>query len=126
MKSQVLRYDTTEDEGGKVISRFIIVAVTDEAFPGAIARSEHTLTAEENALVDDGLLGEVLETIAAEALDRLKTENEPKTTSVISSDSIELTSISSEIRPAYVLAKQAAIEEKRKISIEPSPAIKIK
>lgn len=126
MKSQVLRYDTTEDEGGKVISRFIIVAVTDESFPGAIARSEHTLTSEENALVDDGLLGEVLETIAAEALDNLKTGNSPKTTSVISSDSKELTDISSEIRPAYVLAKQAAIEEKRKISIEPSPAIKIK
>lgn len=126
MKSKVLRYDTTEDEGGKVISRFIIVAVTDEAFPGAIARSEHTLTDEENTSVDDGLLGEVLETIAAEALDNLKSGNESKTNPTVSADAKELETLSSEIRDDYVLAKQAEMEEKRKISIEPSPVIKIK
>lgn len=44
----------------------------------------------------------------------------------VSADAKELETLSSEIRDDYVLAKQAAMEEKRKIAIEPSPVIKIK
>lgn len=126
MKSQVLRYDTTEDDAVKAISRFMIISVTDEAFPDSAGRSEHTLSSEENASVDDGLIGEVMETIAAEALDKLKSGSESKTNPTVSADAKELETLSSEIRDDYVLAKQAAMEEKRKISIEPSPVIKIK
>lgn len=126
MKAQVLRYDTTEDDAGNAISRFMIVSVTDEAFPDSVGRSEHTFSKEENSSVDDGLIGEVMETIASEALDNLKSGNESKPKPPVSADAKELETLSSEIRDDYVLAKQAAMEEKRKIAIEPSPVIKIK
>lgn len=126
MKAQVLRYDTTEDDAGNAISRFMIVSVTDDSFPDSAGRSEHTFSKEENLSVDDGLIGEVMETIAAEALDNLKSGNESNLKPTVSADAKELETLSSEIRDDYVLAKQAAIEEKRKIAIEPSPVIKIK